>query len=161
MKITYFRLLSFCCFCLVAAACNNQEDPQPVDETIMVTVTNFSDASSCGTSDGSLTAAATRENGDTFTYSVDGKNYQPTGAFANLSPGEYTVTAKDENGNIIYERNADGTIKMWATRNHYYVGATRARTLLYLMCYDIPELLNFNTNSNQNQVNLFDDDLPF
>lgn len=61
----------------------------------------------------------------------------------------------------IEEKNADGSIKMWATRNHYYVGATRARTLLYVMCYDIPELLNFDTNNNQNQVNLFDDDLPF
>ena len=61
----------------------------------------------------------------------------------------------------IEEKNADGSIKMWATRNHYYVGATRARTLLYVMCYTIPELLNFDTNNNQNQVNLFDDDLPF
>lgn len=61
----------------------------------------------------------------------------------------------------IEEKNADDSIKMWATRNHYYVGATRARTLLYVMCYDIPELLNFDTNNNQNQVNLFDDDLPF
>lgn len=61
----------------------------------------------------------------------------------------------------IEDKNADGSTKMWATRNHYYVGTTRARTLLYLMCYQIPELLNFNTNNNQNQANLFEDDLPF
>jgi len=59
------------------------------------------------------------------------------------------------------EKNADGSIKMWATRNHYYVGATRARTLLYLMCDRVPKLLNFNPNSDQNQVNLIVDDLPF
>jgi superfamily I DNA/RNA helicase len=53
------------------------------------------------------------------------------------------VVAKDPSGNIIYEKNADGTIKMWAIRNHYYVGATRARTLLYVMCYHKPNILNF------------------
>ena len=68
---------------------------------------------------------------------------------------------RNADGSYSYELNFDGSPKMWAIRNHYYVGATRARTLLYLMCYNIPELLNFNTNNNQNQDNLFDDDLPF
>lgn len=61
----------------------------------------------------------------------------------------------------VEETNSDGSIKMWATRNHYYVGATRARTLLYVMCYNIPEILNFHTNGNKNQVDLTNYDLPF
>lgn len=70
---------------------------------------------------------------------------------------------RNADGSYINEYNFDGSPKMWATRNHYYVGATRARTLLYLMCYNIPELLNFNTNNNQNQINLVENDfdLPF
>lgn len=63
------------------------------------------------------------------------------------------------------EKNADGTTKMWATRNHYYVGATRARTMLYLLCFQKPQLLldlvELISPNHQNQVNLFDDDLPF
>jgi superfamily I DNA/RNA helicase len=71
----------------------------------------------------------------------------------------FLVNATDQNGNIIYERNADSTIQMWATRNHYYVGATRARIQLYIMCFNKPKLLSFfNTND---EVNLLNDDLPF
>jgi superfamily I DNA/RNA helicase len=65
----------------------------------------------------------------------------------------------------IEEKNADGTTKMWATRNHYYVGATRARTMLYILCYQKPQLIKeiveFIAPNNQNEINLFDDDLPF
>jgi superfamily I DNA/RNA helicase len=63
------------------------------------------------------------------------------------------------------ETNANGTTKMWATRNHYYVGATRARTQLYILCDQQPEILTdmleLISQNNHNQLNLFDDDLPF
>jgi superfamily I DNA/RNA helicase len=63
------------------------------------------------------------------------------------------------------EKNSDGTTKMWATRNHYYVGATRARTMLYLLCSQIPpvliDLVRSITPTHQSHVELFDDDLPF
>jgi superfamily I DNA/RNA helicase len=72
---------------------------------------------------------------------------------------------KQINDGRIEQKNADGTTKMWATRNHYYVGATRARTFLYLLCYQktqlLTELLKFISPNNQNEITLFNDDLPF
>ncbi|KFF03270.1 DNA/RNA helicase domain-containing protein [Flavobacterium reichenbachii] len=53
------------------------------------------------------------------------------------------VEARDENNRVIFERNADGTIKMYATPNHYYVGATRARRQLYVLCNRVPDILSF------------------
>ncbi|MNJ82843.1 RecBCD enzyme subunit RecB [compost metagenome] len=67
---------------------------------------------------------------------------------------------KNEDGSFVYEQNFDGSPKMWATRNHYYVGATRARTLLYVLCDSIPELLNFHTNWNKDDANSVDIGLP-
>lgn len=72
------------------------------------------------------------------------------------------IDAKDANGYQRYETNADGSTKMFATRNHYYVGATRARTQLFILCANKPEILNFHTTpvvNNQNVTN--HDDLPF
>jgi superfamily I DNA/RNA helicase len=62
----------------------------------------------------------------------------------------------------IEETNADGSTKMWATRNHYYVGATRARTKLYIMCNEIPDILKTaSINAAPNNLYDEDDDLPF
>lgn len=54
----------------------------------------------------------------------------------------------DENSWVV-EENADGSTKMYATRNHYYVGATRARTLLYVLCNERPNILGFYKPSRQ------------
>ena len=60
------------------------------------------------------------------------------------------------------ETNADGTPKMWATRNHYYVGATRARTLLYILCSNRPDLLlNLSPRVTNGQPNFPENELPF
>ncbi len=101
MKISklYFTAFFLVLLPFIINSCK-EEDPQPIDETIMVTVTGVSDASGCGANDGNIAATVTREGGEQFTYSVDGKNYQQNGAFANLPPGEYTILAKDEVGNI-------------------------------------------------------------
>ncbi|RWY48176.1 DNA/RNA helicase domain-containing protein [Mucilaginibacter gilvus] len=56
----------------------------------------------------------------------------------------------------VIEKNADGTNKMWATINHYYVGATRAKTTLYVLCNFKPGILNF-----YKPVAPINDDLPF
>jgi superfamily I DNA/RNA helicase len=53
---------------------------------------------------------------------------------------------KDAVGNWQYEENIDGTPKMWATPNHYYVGATRARRQLYLLCDERPSILRFHVD---------------
>jgi superfamily I DNA/RNA helicase len=72
---------------------------------------------------------------------------------------------RNADGSFSLEFNFDGSPKMWATRNHYYVGATRARTLLYLLCDEQPqlvtELLRFISPERPNQINLFDNNLPF
>lgn len=65
---------------------------------------------------------------------------------------------QDEEGNWINVFNADGTPKMWATPNHYYVGSTRARRQLYILYNDTPSILDFHHDESQD---LFQDDLPF
>ena len=57
----------------------------------------------------------------------------------------------------IDETNIDGTTKMWATPNHYYVGATRARSKLFVLCSDRPSILDFHYDNLSNQ----NDDSPF
>lgn len=61
----------------------------------------------------------------------------------------------------IEETNVDGTTKMWATPNHYYVGATRARTQLFVLCYVRPSILDFHNDNLTNQNEVAGDDLPF
>jgi len=53
---------------------------------------------------------------------------------------------------------ANGSIKYFASRNHYYVACTRARGQLYLMYAYKPDILDFY-NENDNRKNT--DDLPF
>lgn len=48
-----------------------------------------------GKSDGSLTITAT--GGNTYQYSIDGKNFQSSGTFSGLAAGNYTITVKTEN----------------------------------------------------------------
>jgi len=95
----YFPLLLVLSF-FVINACGEEDEPGPVDESIMVNITNNTNAGGCGEMNGSLTATATSDNSDSFTFSVDGNNFQSSGSFNNLAPGEYTVTARDEDGNI-------------------------------------------------------------
>ena len=62
--------------------------------TVAVTATPTSALN--GQSNGSITASATGGTG--FTYSINGVNYQASGTFSNLAPGNYTITAKNANG---------------------------------------------------------------
>jgi SprB repeat len=50
---------------------------------------------SSGKSDGSVAITAT--GGNTYQYSLDGKNFQSSGTFSGLAAGNYTVTVKTEN----------------------------------------------------------------
>ncbi|MGI9191242.1 MAG: beta-propeller fold lactonase family protein, partial [Chitinophagaceae bacterium] len=61
---------------------------------VVLTLNNTPIACTGGTSN--LTASATGGNGILF-YSLDGVNFQSSGAFNNLLAGTYTVTAKDGN----------------------------------------------------------------
>lgn len=60
------------------------------------------------------------------------------------------------------EYDANGNPKYWATPNHYYVGATRARSQLFVLFDEMPDILNFWNANGEND--LFDNtilDLPF
>lgn len=62
--------------------------------TINVTATKTDP--SPGQNNGSITASATPSG--TYTYSIDGINFQNSGTFSNLAAGNYTVTAKNATG---------------------------------------------------------------
>ncbi|WP_375325990.1 FISUMP domain-containing protein [Flagellimonas sp. GZD32] len=88
-------------------------DLAPADYTITVKDANNCSSTATATiedpcGDGSLFLEATVDvfsiianaSGGTapYTYSIDGENFQESGAFADLSPAEYTVTVMDTNG---------------------------------------------------------------
>jgi uncharacterized membrane protein len=87
-------------FLLLATNFCKEVDMLPIDQSILIDITDIVDTSGCGETNGSFTATATRRNGDNFTYSINGNSFQNSGAFNNLPAGEYIVTAKDEDGNI-------------------------------------------------------------
>jgi hypothetical protein len=52
-----------------------------------------------GVCEGEIDATATGGNGGPYEYSIDGINFQSSGLFEDLCEGEYTVTARDTDGN--------------------------------------------------------------
>ena len=52
---------------------------------------------SCGLNNGSIQATGSKGEAP-YHYSIDGTNFQTTGLFTNLAPGDYTVTITDETG---------------------------------------------------------------
>ncbi len=79
-------------------------DAQNSSDTIIVTLVNslalqataVPAASSCTQYDGSITAVGTG-GAAPLRYSIDGINYQLSGLFTGLAPGNYTVRVKDTN----------------------------------------------------------------
>jgi len=63
---------------------------------ITVAVTTTTVQPTTGSSNGSITAAATGGSG--FTYSINSGVFQSSGTFSNLATGNYTITAKNSNG---------------------------------------------------------------
>ncbi|GAB5522952.1 MAG: hypothetical protein Roseis2KO_08240 [Roseivirga sp.] len=55
-----------------------------------------------GADDGSITTIATGGTAP-YTYSINGTDFQSTGSFTNLTPGEYTLTLKDANDCLLVE----------------------------------------------------------
>lgn len=53
---------------------------------------------------------------------------------------------------------ANGEIKYYASRNHYYVACTRARGQLYILYSTKPDILSFYDNDHSENIN---DDFPF
>ena len=65
---------------------------------------------------------------------------------------------KNENNEKILEFNANGTRKMWASPNHYYVAATRTRNSFYILYNKKPAILEFWKEDNIGK-RLFDSNL--
>ena len=84
---------------LIFNACSKGSDnTTPADPCagITVVVTLTLTAADAGSSNGSITAAATGGSG--FTFSLNNGSFQASGTFNNLAPGKYTIKAKNTNG---------------------------------------------------------------
>ena len=92
--------LYFLVIILIIAACGSSgggdDQPDPCATPINISISNVVAATE-GQSDGSFTASATGGNGG-FQFSIDGSNFQASGAFSNLAAGDYTVTVRDSEG---------------------------------------------------------------
>jgi hypothetical protein len=65
---------------------------------VVITVTTTKINPTTGQSNGSITANATPAG--SYTYSINGVNFQASATFNNLAAGNYTITAKNTNGCI-------------------------------------------------------------
>jgi SprB repeat len=86
---------------LMGGSCNKGDTPPPPPTCTGVTINVTNTASTIGTpcltpGNGSLTVSATGGSG-TYTYSVNNGPFQSGNVFNALTPGSYTVTAKDAN----------------------------------------------------------------
>jgi hypothetical protein len=86
---------------LMGGSCNKGSDPPPPPSCTSVNITVTNTASIIGTpcltpGNGSLTVSAAGGSG-TYTYSVNNGTFQSSNVFNALTPGNYTVTAKDAN----------------------------------------------------------------
>lgn len=83
---------------LVFSSCSKGGNNKPADPCtgVTITVTGSAVSADAGSSNGSITAAATGSTG--FTYSLNNGTFQSAATFTNLAAGKYTITAKNTNG---------------------------------------------------------------
>ncbi len=93
-------LYSLIALAFIISACGSDggsdDQPDPCAVAVVITISNNTNAAS-GQSDGSFMASATGGSG-TFEYSIDGNTFQASGAFTGLAAGQYTVTARTNQG---------------------------------------------------------------
>lgn len=77
--------------------CTSTMTNETVGSNPPVTVTGSGADETCNAANGSISATAVGGSGS-FTYSIDGINFQGNGTFTGLSAGTYTITAMDANG---------------------------------------------------------------
>jgi hypothetical protein len=81
-----------------AAGCSATDTISVIQpNAIVATVGSVNNLSCNGSNDGSFLISATGGTGN-YSYSVDGINFYPSGAFNSLSAGTYSITVKDANG---------------------------------------------------------------
>ncbi|WP_187262963.1 T9SS type B sorting domain-containing protein [Pontibacter beigongshangensis] len=78
--------------CLATAAVSIGDVPGPRD--IVLTTTS----STCGSSNGSISAGTVTGGAAPYTFSRDGMNFQSSATFSNLIAGTFSITVKDVNG---------------------------------------------------------------
>ena len=79
--------------------CTNNEEVEVMNATPIVAASESTAASCNGLSDGQVVVSATGGTGS-FQYSENGNNFFEVAEFDNLSTGDYTFYAQDENGCI-------------------------------------------------------------
>jgi len=79
--------------------CTNSEDVEVMNATPIVTTSESTSASCNGLADGQVIVGATGGTGS-FQYSENGNNFFADAEFDDLSTGDYTFYAQDENGCI-------------------------------------------------------------
>lgn len=94
-----------------------------VPESVTINNVNITSTSCAAASDGQLGASAHGGTG-TITFSIDnGATYQTSGLFKNLSPGSYTILAKDLNNcigakTVVVGANPGVNISVWYQANY-------------------------------------------
>jgi SprB repeat len=86
---------------LMGGSCNKGSDPPPALSCTSVNISVTNTASTIGTpcltpGNGSLTVSAAGGSG-TYTYSINNGAFQAGNVFNALTPGNYTITARDAN----------------------------------------------------------------
>ncbi len=107
-------------------------------------------ATSCGASDGSITAVAQGGSGS-HTFSLNGGTYQSSGLFANLTGGSYTVNVKDSLGCIasqIISVNNDGTSLMITATSTPNTGCPTANGAISVSVAGAVAPIQYKLNSN-------------
>ncbi|MBC7937129.1 MAG: hypothetical protein H7Y86_17405 [Rhizobacter sp.] len=81
---------------LLSCTKTSMETPVPCSEKIIEVVTVSTPSDGCYSHSGSINVSANGSSG--FTYKINGNPFQSSGNFVNLSPGNYTIIAKDAEG---------------------------------------------------------------
>jgi SprB repeat len=116
---------------LIGGSCNKGSDPPPPPSCTGVSINVTNTASTIGTpcltpGNGSLTVSAAGGSG-TYTYSVNNGTFQQSNVFNALTPGSYTVTAKDGN-------NCTGTLSATVPGQPAGSSFSAVKTLMQTNC---------------------------
>ncbi len=128
-RFTFVAVVTFCSL-QISSCKKSSEDPQPTDpcagKTITVSAVAGPAVDPCA--GGGSTITATASGSSNFTYKLGSSGtYQASGIFNNVSPGTYTVFAKDGAG---CERSGSVTISAASAGTKF----TAVRALLNAKC---------------------------